>query len=193
MAVKIHRVVTLPETPVAGDYYLVKGSSGVSLYAAKTDGSGFLKLARQVKISGPTSLYHGEVGTYTIKDYTDKLTYQVTSSDGTVVRTGETFTFVCSDTAKTSALLLINGRNVVVTIKKIVVNPPAVLSPVEGSTTLLASNVVFTVAPFSMSYAGVTDTHVSSDWELATDAAFTKLTASSYNDTVNKLSWKPPA
>ena len=193
MAVKIHRVLALPASPVAGDYYLVKTANGIGFYAAKTDGSGYLTLARQVKVSGPTSLYHGETGTFTLKNYTDLLTYQVTSADGTVTLTGDTFTFVCTDTAKTSATIVVNGRSIVLTIKKVVVNPPTITSPVNGSSSILASAVTITAAPFSLSYNGTPDTHVSSDWELSTSPTFATIAASSYNDTINLTTWKPPA
>ena len=191
MANTIHRVLSLPASPVAGDYYLVKSATGIGFYAAKKDGSGYLKLARQVKVSGPTSLYHNQTGTYTIKGYSDLLTYQITSSDGTVVVTGGTFTFVCTDTAKTSATITINGRAIVVTIKKVVVNPPTITSPVNGATNLLASNVTVTASAFGLSFAGASDTHLSSDWEVSTSPTFASIAYSSYNDTVNKLSWKP--
>ena len=32
--------------------------------------------------------------------------------------------------------------------------------------------------------------HISTDWEIATDEDFTNIVKSSYNDTVNKLSWE---
>lgn len=66
------------------------------------------------------------------------------------------------------------------------VNKPSITSPVNGATNI-GANVTIT----SSAYSTVVPTllHVSSDWQLATDSAFTTIAYQSMADTTNLVSW----
>lgn len=70
----------------------------------------------------------------------------------------------------------------------ITVTTPKVTSPKEAATGV-STSATMTTSNFSVT-KGV-DTHTSSDWELATDAAFTNIVKSNYRDMVNKTTWNP--
>lgn len=67
-----------------------------------------------------------------------------------------------------------------------VVATPSITTPVSGSTGLLRT-VNLTASAFTVTTD--TDTHASSDWQLATDAAFTNVVASSMGSATNKTTW----
>ena len=66
------------------------------------------------------------------------------------------------------------------------INAPSITSPSNGATAL-GPNVSFTSNAFSSNAAG--QSHVSSDWQVATDAGFTNIVKSTIGDAANKLSW----
>jgi len=72
------------------------------------------------------------------------------------------------------------------TTVNIYVATPSVTSPSEGAT--VGRTPTITSSAFDTVPTGQ-DTHTSSDWEIATDVLFTTVVSSSYNDTVNKVSW----
>lgn len=71
---------------------------------------------------------------------------------------------------------------------KIKVIKPSITYPTEGDQSV---SVGVTLQSSAFATEGGTDTHISSDWEIATDPNFENIVASSYNDTTNLTSWKP--
>lgn len=67
-------------------------------------------------------------------------------------------------------------------------NTPSITSPTNNATDIDAQGQL-TSSAFAVG-SGV-DTHASTDWEIATDAAFTNIIKSSITDGVNKTSWTP--
>lgn len=191
--IKIHKVDSLPVIPEAGHVYLEKKESGVALHVTPTEGGTPALVKRKVHLLGPTSLFHSEVGVYTIQDYTDKDTYDISSTDGTVSRSGNQISFMVSNQVLTSGTFTVNGRIFTVALKIVAVEAPTILAPTDGSTGVPLIGTVVYASPFALNYAGATDTLVSADWELATDPEFTTIVASSYGDTVNTTSWPIPA
>ena len=63
---------------------------------------------------------------------------------------------------------------------------PSIISPANGST---GNNTSMTINGSSFTVVGGTDTQTSSNWQLATDSAFTNIVVQSMNDTVNLTSW----
>lgn len=190
---KLHKVMALPAVREASGIYLVKKDTGIALYVADSAGSAAYTLARKVTIQGPTNLFHGETGTYTINDYSDRLNYTLTSSDGVVARTGNTFTFLVSNTLLTQAKFTLNGREITVVMKPVEVVQPLITAPVNNATSVPVTGTTVFATAFALTYPAATDTHVSSDWELSTDPTFATVVASSYGDTTNKTSWPIPA
>jgi len=66
------------------------------------------------------------------------------------------------------------------------VTKPSIISPTDGSQTL-ESTITFQSSDFAVNLDE--DTHVSSDWELATDSGFTNIVASLTDSTSNLTSW----
>lgn len=189
---QIHRVNQIPAAVTPDDLYLEKKSTGVTLSVASKDAiPSLLSLKRGVSVQGPTSLYHGETGTYTIVGYSNQDTYTLTSSDGTAVRTNGTFTFNVSNTGLSNGVFTLNGRAISVPLKVVKPNTPSITSPTNNATGI-GTNPTVTSSTFSMNWAGSTETHASTDWEVSTDPNFTTIVASSYNDTTNKTSWTLP-
>ncbi|KDB52030.1 hypothetical protein X805_24000 [Sphaerotilus natans subsp. natans DSM 6575] len=71
-----------------------------------------------------------------------------------------------------------------------VVSPPAITAPTSGSA---GNSIQPTITAGAFSVAGGTDSHASSTWQIASDAAFTTIVAESQLDATNKVSWKPSA
>ena len=64
------------------------------------------------------------------------------------------------------------------------INRRVVLVPGSGINTIVTGTGHLEYRFLSSSF-----THTATDWEVATDMNFSNIVASSYNDTVNKLSW----
>ena len=138
-----------------------------------------------ISIKGATTLTTNQISTYVITDYDSGTAYVLSAISGSVSRSGDTITYNAPSIAGTGGFV-INGRTFSVSITQPTVNTPSVTSPVNG-TTGLGSSVTITSSAFSVS--GISDTHYSSDWQVATDSGFTNVVKSSLNDTVNKVSW----
>lgn len=78
-----------------------------------------------------------------------------------------------------SAALAFNTLDVVVTA-------PTVTAPTDLATDIGETP---TITSSAFAVTGGSDTHLHSDWEVASDSGFVTVVASSYDDTVNKESW----
>ena len=183
---------TLPDVLEPDNIYLVKKETGIEFSVSDKNivSPAAIPMKRILTIQGQKSLFYEEVGTFKITNYGTLPSYTVQSSDGTVVNNGETFTFVCSDTGKATASINVSGRIFTITMKAIKPKPPVIQSPTESSTPVV-TGLVMTSDAFGLNYTGVSDTHLSTDWEISTDPNFTTIVKSSYNDTVNKTSYTP--
>ena len=136
-------------------------------------------------VKGPGLIYIGDNGSYLITNYDSFTVYTITTTNGTINRTDDTFIYT-PDSAGAGGFT-INGKDFTITILNKVVNTPTITSPANNATEI-SVNTVFTSDVFTTSPAAQ-DTHVDSDWELASDAIFSSIIQSSYNDAVNKTSW----
>ena len=187
----IHKVNSLPGTLIPNDIYLEKTTSGVKLKVANVAGSAVVSPILKVKLEGPTTLYHGQVGVYVINDYTPETTYTISSAQGTISRSGNQISFSVTNTGLTQATFIVNGRTFTVALTAVKPNTPKISSPVNNATNVALAGLTITSNAFSMNWAGSTDTHLSSDWEISTNASFTALVHSSYNNTTSKTSYVP--
>jgi hypothetical protein len=142
-----------------------------------------------LNVRGPLSIMSGAPTNYRISDYDSRMTYTVTPDMGTAQLNGDTILY-------TPPLLLtkpldiggfvLNSKDHPVTIKQTELLNPSIIFPAAGA--LIIDSVTFNSSPLATN--GGPDTHVSSTWQLATDAGFTTIIQNSNADTVNKTAWK---
>ena len=138
-----------------------------------------------VMISGPTFLQAGEVGTYTITNYNDYGSYIPSTLDGNYSRVGDTITYTAPLTLGLSGFLINDVLFSINIIQPIPVKP-TIVSPTAGSTNIA---IVIDATTSAFAVPNGSDTHEASDWQIATDLAFTAIVDSSMADTVNKTSY----
>ena len=138
-------------------------------------------------ITGPTSLLPNIVGTYTITNFDSFTTYDVKAVSGTVSISGKTITYTAPDSV-VDAGFVINKHLVVVTIISPTgtVKTPSILTPINN-TTGLGTVINFTTTSFQI--LNGTDTHLYSDWQIATDNAFATIVAQATASTTDKIAW----
>jgi hypothetical protein len=123
--------------------------------------------------------------TFQITNYDSRTTYVVAGINGVATLSVDTITYTAGSVAGAGGFT-INGKLYAITITGPYTVKPSITSPVNASVGL-SSSVAITSSAFSTSSG--TDTHASSTWQLATDAAFTNIVSSTTADTVNKTSW----
>jgi hypothetical protein len=143
-----------------------------------------------VTISGTLSLYVTQQTTLTITNFDSATTYGVSVVSGTVSRTGDTITYTAGVTAGTDTLTITAGaasRAITITVNAAGIDTPTNTTPANGATDQGGPSITLFASAFS--WVGLSDTHASSDWQLATDSDFTTIVQSSSADTTNKTSW----
>ncbi len=138
-------------------------------------------------VQGNMSVAANSINTYTITNYNDFASHTLSAVSGAVSRSGATITYTAPATLGASGFV-INGRTIAISVVTPVPAQAVITSPVNGATGVIESPTITTSA-FSM-LAG-SDTHVSTDWQIATDVNFTNVVVQSINNTVNKVSWTP--
>lgn len=125
-----------------------------------------------VNVTGPTTISVNQVVTYTITDYESFKNYVITTIGGTAVRNGDTITYT-GPSSLVPASMTINGRQINILVSALgTVTTPQITSPTNNETGV-AKTFQATSNQFSMQ-TGVA-THQASDWQLASDAAFTNI------------------
>lgn len=141
-----------------------------------------------VSLVGPSLVFPGSSNTYTITDFDGFSTYVVTSDIGTVSRTNETITLDIGAAEPAGNLNLVVERNgAAVTFQVAIgaqsVAQPEILNPADGEIDV-GSGVTVTTSAF-LTYPNGADTHASTDWQIATDSAFTAIVFESLADATN--------
>lgn len=143
-----------------------------------------------VNLSGSTTIYVSQVVAYTITDYDSFATYTASVSSGSVSIAADVVTVAAPGTAGSVTLTLTKNaapRAITLTILASGVSTPSITSPANAATGVLGPSLTLTSSAFG--WLGVSDTHLNSDWQLATDAGFATIVQSTSADTTNKTSW----
>lgn len=172
---------------------LTNGSKGVASGSADLDANGKVKhvnlpdsiISEVLNVSGPVALKVNQTGIYTITDYDSATSYDVAATSGVVTRTGDTITYTAGTTPGNGGFT-INGKAYVIPVTYYSVVTPNITAPSNGATGQ-SGTVNFTSNAFAME--GGTDTHYSSDWQVATDSGFSNVVSSVANSTSNKLTY----
>jgi len=146
-------------------------------------------------LSGATTVYINQVVTYTVNDYDAFSTYSVSVTAGSATILGDTITFTTPSVSGTVTMTISNGtvsRTVSITVLTSGVQTPTVTNPSSSPYTyyigsLSANSFTFTTSAFVA--LGAADTHLNSDWQLATDAGFTTFASQSLANSSNKIAW----
>lgn len=136
-------------------------------------------------VNGPSSLTVNQVQAYTITNYSSFKVYTITAISGTVSVSGATVTYTAPATEQPGGFI-INGRKINITIIGVKPATPTITFPTFNATGITTTPTITTSA-FAMTTGS--DTHSASDWQVATDNAFTNILAQSLNDSTNKVSW----
>ena len=146
-------------------------------------------IVKRVTLSGTLTVYVSQQITYTITNYSAFATYSVAATAGSISRVGDTITYTAPASAQAVTLTVTmdgNDTTFPLTILAAGIATPTNSTPSNGATNQSGS-VTLTASAFA--WLGVSDTHASSDWQVATDSGFTNIVASSTTDTTNKTSW----
>lgn len=138
-----------------------------------------------ISLTGPTVIIKNGSYLFLINNYDCFTDYVISATGGSATQEADGIRFVAGSTPG-AATITINGRTVSLTVKDYIPMTPtltAVDTGGEGSTVKL----VLTTSAFVMQ--GVNDTHLNTDWQIASDAAFTNIIAQSMADATNKLTF----
>lgn len=145
--------------------------------------------SKSVALVGPSSVYKSQASTFSITNYSSFSTYSVSASSGTATISGDVVTFTAPATAGT-ATISVTMDGAISTFSVTVLNAgivaPTITAPAAGAAGLLETP---TITSSAFAWAGVSDTHASSDWQLSTDSAFATVVQNSTASTTNKTSW----
>lgn len=168
---------------------LVSGESIKTVNGQSLLGSGNIDIGSGVSISGDTVVYVGQSKTYQITNFNVFSAYSVNLTAGTASISGDTISLTAPSVAGEVTLTVTADNKS--TAFKINVQPAGVQKPVNQTPSSGATNqngtVTLTASAFG--WFGLSDAHLNSDWQVAIDAAFNTIIASSLADAVNKTSW----
>tara|TARA_Y100000588_G_scaffold387078_1_gene484057 strand:- start:19827 stop:22478 length:2652 start_codon:yes stop_codon:yes gene_type:complete len=157
--------------------------------------TGLDELAR-VSLTGPTLVFEDSTNTYTITDHDVFSTYGVSTDVGTASVSSDTITLTIPMGATASAANLSVTRNGGTSTFQVAVNEQTVAQPELQQPADGATDVVFdpllTASAFVV-YPSGADTHTSTDWQIATDSAFSTIAWQSLADTANLESIQLPS
>lgn len=146
------------------------------------------KILSTLNVVGPEFALSNTSEEYTITDYDFRTQYTLTViGDGTVVMDQDTITYTAPAQASTNGDgFTLNDVVYNITVGASTVKMPKIIAPTDLANNI-PSTYTFITAPFVS--LGETQAHVSSTWQIATDANFATIVQYSNADTVNKVSW----
>jgi len=144
-----------------------------------------------VTLSGLSSIYVSAEHDYTITNYNSFSTYSVSVDVGSVSRVDEVITVTAPSSGTPQVLTVTkDGTDTVfsITILPVGVQTPTNVTPTNGSTDKGESEELTADA---FQWLGESDTHASSDWQIATDSGFSNIIDSTTADVSNLTTWTP--
>jgi uncharacterized delta-60 repeat protein len=137
-------------------------------------------------LEGLTSLSVNQQALYVINDYDEFMSYSLAAISGSVSRSGANITYTAPGNIGSGGFTL-NGKTYNINIVgNNTINQPTITSPANGATGQ-PNNITFIGSAFSVNIGS--DTHYSSDWQIATDSNFTNIVEQITDSQVNKTSW----
>lgn len=138
-------------------------------------------------LTGPLSVVVNSVTAYYIVGYSVFDDYTVSSTSGSVTNMLDSVYFTAPSTPG-AVIVTLNGipHSIDVIPESDHVNTPTITSPVMGATQL-GPEVSYTSNDFSVT--GTADTHISSDWQIATDGSFINIVESITDSATDKTTY----
>lgn len=135
-----------------------------------------------------SSIYVNQKVSYEITDYNSFSTYVVQMSAGSASIVGSTIQATMPATAGMVTMTVI--KDDIPTAFTISVQPSGVSTPINltPSNGAVDQNGTVTLTSSAFAWVGVTDTHTSSNWQLATDSGFSNLIVNAIGYTINLTS-----
>lgn len=142
-----------------------------------------------VNVVGPNEVPVGDSKDFTITNYDVFTNYDVQAVRGAVYRIGKTIIYTAPAViGDGSGGFTINGRLVNVTVEPIRPSQPVLtVRDVPGSNPDIPA-LSLESSDFTMNVTSV-NTHLNTDWQIATDIGFTNIVAQSLADASNKQTW----
>lgn len=173
-----------------GKLYIKKSVDGVESVVSPTGSA-----SSGISLQGSLSLYVNQSTTLTITNYDSATSYSVSATGGTATISGDTITYTAGSTAGSFALSITASNTDGTSMRSVAVtvNAAGILQPTNASPTNAATNQdgpSLTLSASAFQTVGMTDTHASSDWQVATDSAFTNVISSASASTTSKTSWQ---
>lgn len=144
--------------------------------------------ALNVSLNGPTLVFPGQSNTYTLSDYDAFAVYTLTTTVGTVSRDGATITLTVPSEATDETLDLSVTRDNVRAVFRVAVGDAAIATPEITYPANAATGVDFEPdlsATSFLAYPDEYDSHVNTQWQVATDSGFTNIVFDSGDDTAS--------
>lgn len=192
---KASRVLSPPSVPEEDTFYFVRqGSSQIGMVVAGNSADLVDLNNPPPTLKGPLEAYYnGSPFDYVITNYNHGTVYVLHSSTGIVVRTGNvvSYTPTLPVTENRYDSFYVNGRQFVISVLVEELLAPQIVYPPDQSENITANTMLVEASEFNSENSETTDSHLSSDWEVATDPEFTNIVASSYNDSINLTTWDP--
>jgi len=138
-----------------------------------------------VSAQGPTTLVKGFVGYYTITNYDAFANYSLTAISGTVSRAGALITYTAPSSPGAGGFTLA-GRAFNVTVTDFAPVTPTLAATDTGNG---AGTAMIRAQGNAFSMQGNSDTHLNTDWQVASDANFSSIVLQSLADASNKTAW----
>jgi hypothetical protein len=174
----------------SGNYWvLTQSTSNIALDEPGVSSKWEIIQYTKVTLSGSTQIYVNQSNIFEITNFNTFSNYLVSASSGSASITGEQITFIAPSSSQSVILSVFCDD--VETQFSINVLPAGVATPTNSSPSNGATGQNGTVVLTSSAFAwyGLSDTHLNSDWQLATDSGFTSIVQSTSADATNKTSW----
>lgn len=147
-----------------------------------------------ISITGPNLVNPGTGNTYTLTDYDSFALYTVTTTEGTVTRSGATITLTApaSPVGQFTVMTVTRdnaSRSYLISFGAQYVEKPSIVSPTAGATSFPPTGP-FTSSAFKTLPLN-NDTHASSDWQFSLTSDFAVIAHQSMGNTTAKTSYSP--
>jgi predicted secreted protein len=186
MAIKINGTTVVNDSRQLTNIASIDSSTAGAISAAGIGGS--------VNLAGATTVYNQDTETYTITNYVFDASYTVSVTSGSVSINNNTILYTAPTvSSSTTATLTVNqtkNSSTITSTFTINLEPIGIIAPVltmPSYADVSTINRTYTGSTFSIE--GATGSHDSSDWQLATDNAFSNVVASLSASTTSLQQW----